>query len=186
MTRNHMVRAARGAAFILAVSAGAVGMTTAEAGQSGCYAKGSYSPIDEPRGTLHVSSAKGAAEIVEKLLNAGANPNAVNTYGYTPLHVAAVAGHLAIVDALLNAGADPGAVPREATSSGSVMRYCAGTTPLHLAAEAGHTDIVDALLAAGADANAATANGATPMAWADHRGHVDVVISLLNAGATHQ
>lgn len=187
MTTSRMVRTVHATAIFLAVSVGAVGMTTAEAGSADCYRKNqSSSPIKGVNGTLHVSSAKGAVEIVEKLLNAGANPNAVNTRGYTPLHVAALAGHTAIVEALLNAGADLGSVPKESSESGYAMRDCAGTTPLHFAARAGHTDIVDVLLAAGADANAAAANGTTPMYWADRQGHVDVVISLLNAGATHQ
>ena len=187
MNRNRTVRAAHAAAIILAISVGAVGMTTAEAGSGDCYKKnGASSPVYKVNGTLHVSSAKGAVEIVEKLLNAGANPNAVNTRGYAPLHVAAMVGQTAIAEALLNAGAEPGQVPREAADSGYAMKHCAGTTPLHFAAQAGHADIVDALLAAGADANAAAANGTTAMYWADRGGHVDAVISLLNAGAAHQ
>ena len=106
-------------------------------------------------GTLHRFSATGEAEVVEKLLNAGANPNATNSYGYAPLHVAAFAGQTAIVEALLNAGADPNVVPAEASDSKNTLKRCAGMTPLHFAAHGGHAEIIDALLAAGADANAA-------------------------------
>jgi len=186
MTTNRKVGATHAAAIMLAVSVGAVGMTTAEAGDRHCYNNSNYSPTKGVDGTLHVSAANGSVEIVEKLLNAGANPDAVNTLGYAPLHVAAWVGQTAIVEALLNAGADPGSVPKKAAASGHTLANCAGTTPLHFAARVGHTDIVDALLAAGADANAAAKNGTTPMYWADRYGHVDVVISLLNAGATHQ
>ena len=113
MDRNRKVRTAHAAAIILAVFVGAVGMTAAEAGSAGCYEKNSSpSPVYRVSGTLHVSSAKGAVEIVEKLLNAGANPDAVNAKGYAPLHVAALVGQTAIVEALLNAGADPSLVPR--------------------------------------------------------------------------
>ena len=135
-------------------------------------------------GTLHRFSVKGEAEVVEKLLNAGANPNAANSYGYVALHVAAWAGHTAIVEALLNAGADPNVVPSEALDSEWTLKYCAGMTPLHFAAHGGRAEIIDALLAAGADANAADGTGIAPLHWADKAGHVDAVVSLLTGGAT--
>ncbi len=138
---------------------------------------------DKIDGTLHLSTVKGAMEIVEKLLNAGMNPNATNTYGYAPLHVAAFAGQTAIVEALLKAGADPNVVPaEEASASESTLKYCAGMTPLHFAAHGGHAEVIDALLAAGADANAADGAGVTPMYWSEKAGHVDATISLLTGG----
>ena len=138
---------------------------------------------DKIDGTLHLSSVKGAMEVVEKLLNAGMNPNATNTYGYAPLHVAAFAGQTAIVEALLKAGADPNVVPAEgASASESTLKYCAGMTPLHFAAHGGHAEVIGALLAAGADANAADGAGVTPMYWSEKAGHVDATISLLTGG----
>ena len=133
-------------------------------------------------GTLHASSVAGNTEIVEKLLNAGANPNTLNSYGYAPLHVAATAGQTAIVEALLNAGADPNVGPSEASDSKWTLEYCAGMTPLHFAAHGGHAEIIDALLAAGADPNAADGAGTTPMYWSEKAGHVDATISLLTGG----
>ena len=135
-------------------------------------------------GTLHNSAAKGKAELVEKLVNAGANPNLPNTYGYAPLHVAVWAGHTVIVEALLNAGADPNVVPVEASQSEHVLKHCGGMTPLHFAAHAGNVEIVDLLLAAGADATAADAAGTTPIVWSEMAGHVDATVSLLTGGGT--
>ena len=137
-------------------------------------------------GTLHQSAGKGETELVEKLLNAGANPNSINSYGYAPLHVAVAAGQTAIVEALLNSGADPDVVPAEASQSEQVLKHCAGMTPLHFAAHGGQPEIVDALLAAGADANAADATGITPIVWSEKAGHVDATVSLLTGGATPQ
>ena len=144
-------------------------------------------PVADGRvdGTLHRSSVEGKTELVEKLLNAGANPNATNSYGYAPLHVAVAAGQTAIVEALLNAGADPNAVPSEGSDSKWTLEYCGGMTPLHFAAHGGNAEIIDALLAAGADADAADGAGTAPMYWAEKAGHVDAVISLLTGGATH-
>ena len=183
MKTNRMVRTVRATAIILAVSVGAAWMQDSEAQDSDCYER--YGPAHKTTGALHKSVAKGSTEVVEKLLNAGANPNSVNHRGWTSLHVATSAGHLDLVEALLNAGASVDAIPTKAPEDWS-FRKCAGVTSLHLAAWKGHTDIVDALLAAGADANAAANGGHTPMSLADHAGHVDIVISLLNAGATHQ
>ena len=169
--------------LIVAISAIAASVTTAEA--STCYNSSySHSPTNDYDGTLHISSAKGAFETVEKLLNAGLDPNNVNSFGYFPLHVAAFAGHTAIVEALLNAGADPNIVPAVSSDSDRALNYCAGMTPLHFAAAAGHTELVDLLLTAGADVSSVAGNGYTPIYWADKAGHVSAVISLLNAGAT--
>ncbi len=46
-------------------------------------------------------------DVVELLLNAGADPNASNAFGYTPLHWAAKHGHVASAQLLLKAGALP-------------------------------------------------------------------------------
>ncbi len=46
-------------------------------------------------------------DVVELLLAAGADPNALNTFGYTPLHWAAKHGHIASAELLLKAGARP-------------------------------------------------------------------------------
>ena len=186
MTTNRRVRSVRTAALLVVLTS-AAWETSAQANWDYCMnANEGYAPTKIVDGTLHVSSAKGATEIVEKLLNAGANPNVANSYGYAPLHVAALAGQTAIAEALLNAGADPDVRAVEASHSGRVLQYCAGFTALHYAGRAGHVDIVDALLAAGADANAAAKDGTTPIYWADKAGHVDAVVSLLTAGATHE
>lgn len=188
MKKDRMVCTGRAATIILAVFIGAVWMASAEAQhENRCFIdKRDQSPTNHLNGTLHISAAKGATESVDKLINAGANVNAINSHGWAPLHVAAFVGQIAIVEALLNAGANPDETPKESYESRYVLENCSGATPLHFAAYFGHQDIVDALLAAGANPNAASAIGLTPVYWADKRGHVEVVISLLEAGATHQ
>ena len=75
---------------------------------------------------LHSALAGGDAEIVERLIAAGADVNAVQADGYTPLHEAAQNGDESMVERLVAAGADPRA------------RLDDGSTPAASARRAGH------------------------------------------------
>ena len=95
-------------------------------------------------------------EAIEKLqacLEAGADVNAPDRFGSTPLHVAArVSDHAEVILALVNAGSDVHA------------RRFDGGTPLHTAVESGDSpQVVEALVAAGADVNARDNTGNTPL-----------------------
>jgi len=54
---------------------------------------------------LHWAALKGHEEIVEALIDAGADLNTTNNLGRTPLHWAALKGHEEIVEALREAKA---------------------------------------------------------------------------------
>ncbi len=121
---------------------------------------------------LILASAAGHGEVVQVLLRAGADVNAVDERGWPAILRAAYFGHGAIVRALVEAGASPDA--RETIEGG---------TALHFAARQNHADIVRALLEAGADPNAALTNGWTSLMWAVERGSPEVVKMLIEAGA---
>jgi hypothetical protein len=56
---------------------------------------------------LHCAAWKGHNDVVDVLLEAGANHMALTESGWTPLHTAAFRGHEGVTRALLGAGVDP-------------------------------------------------------------------------------
>lgn len=96
---------------------------------------------------------------VKALLAAGADVNATDAEGATPLHGAAAFDDKGVVEALLAGGADVKAADSR------------GRTPLHRAAECGAAEVADALLNAGADVNALDAQGRAPIHVAGYSIH---------------
>ena len=82
---------------------------------------------------LHAGASRGGAEIVELLLEAGADPNAKQERGFVPLHSAAANGNATVVELLLKHGAAADAKADD------------GKTPADLAAEAGHKEVAERL-----------------------------------------
>jgi ankyrin repeat protein len=122
------------------------------------------------RTPLHWAAAGGHKYLVELLLVNGADVNARNSDGQTPLHRAMVPvqkaaekGNMEVAELLLSHGAEVNA------------KDDAGTTPLHLAAQfcLGDTDMVELLLANKADVNAKDNQGFTPLHYAAEFNHVD-------------
>ena len=105
---------------------------------------------------LHWAASNDDLELVQLLLNAGANVNAETRLGaVTPLFMACKNGNASIVQALLKAGASATAPDAH------------GTTPLMMAAAAGGADAVKVLLEHGADPNAKEAShGQTALMFA--------------------
>lgn len=109
---------------------------------------------------------------IRLLIAKGADVNANNKYGLTPLFVASFTGHTEIVKLLLGSKAD---VNRADTSYGE--------TPLSMASECGHTEVVKLLLTAHADVNAANKKGTTALLKACTEGHGEIVRLLLQSKA---
>jgi len=65
---------------------------------------------------LYLAASEGRLEAVRYLLNEGADVNAREKFGGTPLTEAAYHGHLNVVEELLFHGADPNAVGDEGTA----------------------------------------------------------------------
>jgi hypothetical protein len=99
--------------------------------------------------------------VLRLLLDAGANPNAINREGQTAFVSSIRHNDLEIIEALLNAGADINARDQD------------DKTALIIATEWGYLDIVEALLNAGADINARDQDDKTALIIAieDHFGN---------------
>ncbi|KAJ2887674.1 hypothetical protein FB639_001147 [Coemansia asiatica] len=99
---------------------------------------------------LHRACNSGDLELVNDLINQGADINMKDNAGWTPLHEAALEGHNSVVVALLRHGADFAA------------KGFGGDTPLHDACANGHYDVVRSLLTVGADPHLKNSKGVTP------------------------
>lgn len=90
-------------------------------------------------------------DVIPFFLSLGANPNAVDAEGKTPLHHAARYGETEAVKLLLDGGASPNMADAE------------GSTPLHCAAHGTMIEVVKLLLAAGASPDQKDNSGKTPI-----------------------
>jgi ankyrin repeat protein len=148
-------------------------------------APGSIDARDENRGmTLLMHAAEvGAVNNTKALLAAGADPNAQDDHGHTPLHFCAQSAHMLPQDpswrmpsqgevggALIAAGADVNA------------QSSAGATPLHFLASMAPTafasNLLERLTAAGADPAIPNHQGDAPIHSLLRRGDADRVYGL--------
>ena len=132
---------------------------------------------------LCAASSEGHGEIVEALLNAGANPDESQKPGKMALVEAVYRGHAEIVKMLLAAGADPNAMTEYKYRDDEAEYWSWGViTSLIRASSEGHTDIVKMLLDAGADPHATDKeHGWGALDYATMGEHAEIVKMLLDA-----
>mmetsp|Transcript_18161 Transcript_18161/g.42204 ORF Transcript_18161/g.42204 Transcript_18161/m.42204 type:complete len:976 (+) Transcript_18161:100-3027(+) len=125
---------------------------------------------------LHLAAASngGEAQIIEELIQMGAEVDAVDIHERTALHFASLVtcgSNMSAIIALVKAGADINAKDDK------------GRTPLHLASEKGELSIVEHLLLLRADVNVVDNAGKTPLHRAAHFGHTALASSLVRSGS---
>jgi len=150
---------------------------------------------------LHEAVDSGHKELVQYLLDKGADINAKERQGWTPLHMASAAGEREIVELLLTKGA---ALNVGDIRGGTALWYAkergnkeivgllrshgaeeqAPAISLHEAARDGDLERVKSLVSKGADVNAMDNRLAgTPLHLAAYYAHPDVVQFLISKGA---
>lgn len=97
---------------------------------------------------LYLSARTGRTELVQNLLDAGANPNIATVHGRTPLAEAVAIEDKAMIKRLLDKGADPNIK----YTQGNVGGFSTSTYPILFTAT--DIDIITMLLEAGADPRA--------------------------------
>lgn len=121
---------------------------------------------------LHDAAAAGDVEAIERLRDAGVDPNVRAEFGRTPLQVAAFAGRREAVMSLVRRGADVQAYDDQHIDA------------LTIAAQRGDLAMVSLLLWLGADPGAVTGPDDRDALMAAARGgHAEIVRELVAAGA---
>lgn len=141
---------------------GATGTVSASPVQTRKYTQ---SEIDRQ---LFAAVQKSQADKIKSLVESGANLNAEDEKGNTPILLAARQGNLAILKLLFDLGANNDRMD-------DALRIAAGESSL--------TDCVAYLLARGANVNAMNDKGRTPLAMAVWQGRIANVRYLLEHGA---
>ena len=155
--------------------------------------------------TLHHAVAEGCADVVQALLDAGADIEKKDGMGRSPLLFACMGGCLDVVKMLVQAGAELRVRDEEgftclmhAAGEGHMetVRYLVGlgqvdvdqadgdhSTALHVAVEQNHADVVQVLIDAGADIEKKDGMGRSPLLFACQDVDLDIVKILVRAGA---
>ena len=126
---------------------------------------------EDPNDQLSKAIDAGDVPACLAAVDAGADVNYRQSWGFTALMIAASRGDTNAVDSLLANGANVH------------LRNRVGATALACAAGMGNLEVVRSLMRAGADIEAQNTSGETPLFAACTDGHREVVRALLKAGA---
>ena len=133
---------------------------------------------------LFKAATEGNIERIKQLIADGADVNAKNRDGTTPLQTAAIRGHKEFLELLIANGADvnakneDGMTPLHCTAVGTSLNYLSREGRYGM----DHKEITELLIAKGADVNAQDEDGETPVDWADRRNQTAIATLLRKHG----
>lgn len=141
---------------------------------------------DQARGlgttALMFASNFGYLEMIDELLDRGADPNTAQADGATALMLAAQAGQSEAVDKLIRRGANVNKRHQDGRTA-LMLAAGSGTIQVKNVTDSNHRAIVIALLAANADVSVVSRNGRTALTEAGSTDHNDLVPFFLARGA---
>ena len=154
---------------------------------------------------LHLAAGEGRTGILRMLILKGADKEALDNYGWTPLYTTAYCGRLISALDLLTAGADVNTrcgernmsvvhiaaerghvgILRAAIEHGADVKAAdiVHRTALHYTADISDAEAIDVLVEAGADIEARDNNSWTPLHWAADKINLEALAALLKHGA---
>lgn len=121
---------------------------------------------------LHIAVEVGNLEMIEYLIDKGANPN-TDKQGIKVTHIAALQGHMKVMEFFLRIGMNIGDVDDD------------DKTLLHYAALGGHATMTQFLIDKHLDINAVEICGMQPIHYSAWLGHMEVIHVLLQNGAMY-
>lgn len=143
-------------------------------------------PDSEGNALLPMATYAGQLEVVQLLLDAGADANGTMTTSNTSILRDAAVGSSALMEATLQNHIEIVELLLAHDANVNYTEKAYNRTVLHVAAHFNNTEIINLLIESGADLNPrSTLNdaGETPIYWAARRGYSDAVEILINAGA---
>jgi ankyrin repeat protein len=166
---------------------------------------GFISDVDEEADTTSPDFPRsGYHNVLELLLESGADVNTTDMDGFTPLHLASYSDLVDVVEILIQKGAGldvkliAGQTPLHCSSAWGHFRVTqlllqrgadvaskdnSGRIPLHHACRSGRLEVVDCIMGASAQINEPDRWGSTPLSIAARFGHFDIVKALIDTGA---
>ena len=120
--------------------------------------------------TLYEAVSEGDLDLAKSLISSGADVNATNNWGWTPLYIASVNGNSDMVNLLISKGANLNAQNSE------------GMTPLSFAVIEGNSKIAGLLIESDADMNYKNSSGETLLQIACENGYFEIAAMLIDRG----
>lgn len=141
-------------------------------------------PAPPGSSALHIAASSGSLELVQMLVDAGADPNLVRQDGHTPFSVAVVARDLPVLEELIVHGADLTATydpdDRYPDPVRAISLSRQGQTAVHIAAGNRSPGVIEFLHAKGAPIDWENDQGETPLDLADHQERFQEALSRQN------